>query len=124
MPSSDNFCSQDVCLRLIARFRNSAATQVQERWLLLEAAHVVGQTRFGPHLHVHCLMLALAWEKRIPKEVLGQLFRIALVPLGHLLGRLPLGNSGRAEISAFQAMEPSAELLQIIAQAKTNHHQA
>ena len=78
----------------------------------------MGQTRFGPHLQVHCLMLSLAWEKRMLREVLGQLFRIALVPLGHLLKCLPSGNSGRADISAFRAMETSTEVRQVIAEAK------
>lgn len=104
---------------LILRFRRTPADQLPQRWRLLEAAHVVGQTRLGPHLQVHGLMLALAWETRTAKEMLGQLFRIALVPLGHLLGRLPLGNSGRAHISAFQPMQPSTEILQTIAESRS-----
>jgi hypothetical protein len=79
---------------------------------------VVGQTRLGSHLQVHGLMLALAWETRAAREVLGQIFRIALVPLGHLLGRLPLGNSGRANISAFQVMQPSPAILQVIVESR------
>ena len=124
MPRSanSNFNSMDIYLRLIERFRGAAVPEPDgQRWLLLEAAHIVGQTRFFPHLQVHCLMLSLAWEKRIPKEVLGQLFRIALVPLGHLFRRLPIGNSGRADISAFRAMEPSTEVLQVIAAAGATH---
>ncbi|MFD2377205.1 DUF3703 domain-containing protein [Ottowia pentelensis] len=35
-------------------------------------------------------------------EVAGQLLRLALVPLGHLSGRLPIGNPGRATVSAFE----------------------
>ena len=41
-------------------------------------------------------MLALAARERDVRETAGQLFRILLVPLGHLSGRLPLGNPGRA----------------------------
>ncbi len=119
-PFNENLYDPEVHLRLIARFHSSATEPDSERWLLLEAAHIVGQTRFASHLQVHCLMLALAWEKRMVKESLGQLFRIVLVPLGHLLGRLPLGNSGRAEVSAFKTMAPSTELLQIIAEASPN----
>lgn len=118
IPANSNFYSPDVYQRLVRRYRGVAPDQERQRWLLLEAAHVVGQTRFGLHLQVHCLMLSLAWEKRRLREVLGQLFRIALVPLGHLLKRLPSGNSGRADISAFRAMEPSTEVRQVIAEAK------
>jgi hypothetical protein len=119
--ANSNFYSPDVYQRLVQRYRGVAPDQERQQWLLLEAAHVVGQTRFGPHLQVHCLMLSLAWEKRMPREVLGQLFRIALVPLGHLLKRLPSGNSGRADISAFRAMEPSTEIRQVIAAVKATN---
>ena len=39
-------------------------------------------------------MLGLAWRTRDWSEVAGQVLRLALVPLGHLSGRLPLGNPG------------------------------
>jgi hypothetical protein len=61
-------------------------------------------------------MLALAWETRDSREVLGQLFRLLLVPLGHLTGRLPLGNSGRSDISAFQTMPIRKDIAELIAQ--------
>jgi hypothetical protein len=45
--------------------------------------------------------------------VSGQVLRIALVPLGHLLGRLPRGNTGAANVSAFapMAIAPDIERL-------------
>ena len=49
-------------------------------------------------------MLALAARERDVRGAAGQLFRILLVPLGHLSGRLPLGNPGRATVSAFAPM--------------------
>ncbi|WP_138517115.1 DUF3703 domain-containing protein [Rhodoferax bucti] len=119
IPANSNFYSPDIYSHLVQRYRGTDSAQDRQRWLILEAAHVVGQTRFLPHLKVHTLMLLLAWEKRMPKEVLGQLFRLALVPLGYLLKRLPIGNSGRADISAFKAMAPSTEILQVIAAAKS-----
>lgn len=121
IPANSNFYSTDTYLCLIERFRGANHEPDGQRWLLLEAAHIVGQTRFVAHLQVHCLMLSLAWEKRMPEEVLGQLFRIALVPLGHLLRRLPIGNSGRADISAFRAMDPSTEVLRVIAAARATN---
>ena len=85
-----------------------------QRWLLLEAAHVVGQTRLGPHARVHVLMLATAWQERAGSEWIGQAFRLALVPLGHLLGRLPLGNTGRSNVSAFAPMAVKPEIRALI----------
>jgi Protein of unknown function (DUF3703) len=41
-----------------------------------------------------------------------------LVPLGHALHRLPQGNSGRANVSAFKPMKVTAKLQKLIDQAK------
>ena len=102
---------------LIGRFKATPKEQFPQRWLLLEAAHVVGQTRIRPHLQVHFLMLGLALETRVTSEVFGQLFRLVLVPLGHAFGRLPIGNSGRSNVSAFKPMPPSPEVLQTISES-------
>ncbi|MGE0099053.1 MAG: DUF3703 domain-containing protein [Hydrogenophaga sp.] len=102
--------------QLLQRELAAPAADLSQRWLLLEAAHVTGQTRLGPHLDTHARMLALAWETRDGREVLGQLFRLLLVPLGHLTGRLPLGNAGRSDISAFQAMPIRKDIAELIAQ--------
>lgn len=87
---------------------------VAQAWHLLEAMHVVGQTRIVPHARTHWLMLKLALRTRNMSEFNGQILRLLLVPLGHLLKRLPLGNSGRASISAFKPMRVSPELLTTI----------
>ena len=81
-----------------------------QAWHLLEALHVIGQTRLVPHARTHGLMLALAWRTRDLAEVNGQLLRLLLVPLGHLLGRLPLGNTGRSNVGVFRPMRVSPEL--------------
>lgn len=83
-------------------------------WHLLEALHVLGQTRLVPHAQTHGLMLALAWRTHNLAEVNGQLMRLLLVPLGHLLGRLPLGNTGRSNVGAFRPMPVAPELLATI----------
>ena len=102
---------------LLARYRATPTDQLAQRWLLLEAAHVVGQTSISPHVQSHTAMLGLAWETGAWAEVGGQLFRLMLVPLGHLFGRLPLGNSGRSNISAFTPMQPSPDLLRVISES-------
>ena len=80
----------------------------------LERAHVLGQTRFVPHLRVHLRMLRVGWRQRDGREVLGQLLRIALVPVGHLTRRLPLGNTGGANVSAFRPMPVPPELQRLV----------
>lgn len=103
---------------LLSRARITSIDQVEQHWHLLEAAHIVGQTHFGTHLKVHLAMLNLAWKSKDFLELTGQLLRIALVPLGHLIGRLPIGNPGRANVSAFEPMQPSTKILQIIAESR------
>lgn len=71
---------------------------------LLERAHVLGQREMGSHLRVHLLMLSAAWVLRDGRELRGQLLRLALTPIGHLSGRLPMGNTGASNVSPFEPM--------------------
>lgn len=98
----------------------SEADSTEQTWLSLEAAHVVGQIHFKLHWQTHAHMLVLAWRTRDWPEATGQLIRLALVPLGHLSGRLPLGNPGRATVSAFKAVAVRPELAALIDRARGN----
>lgn len=95
-----------------------AASSPEQAWLALEAAHVLGQRHLKPHLETHALMLGLALRTRDWAEAVGQLFRLALVPLGHVTGRLPLGNPGRSTVSAFRPLPVRPELSALIKQAR------
>ena len=83
-------------------------------FVLLERAHVLGQRDFGRHLRVHLAMLRVAWTLNDKREVRGQILRLCLVPLGHLARRLPRGNTGASDVSAFAPMPVSAELEQLL----------
>jgi hypothetical protein len=84
----------------------AGAAGFEARWTWLMAAHVVGQHEPGLHFDSHRRMLRLAGEAHDWSEVAGQLLRIALLPVGHLLHRIPRGNIGRATVGVTQAMEP------------------
>ena len=49
-----------------------------------------------------------------------QLWRLALVPLGHALGRLPAGNVGRATVPALRAMTPPDDVLALVREASSH----
>jgi hypothetical protein len=83
-----------------ARDRRDAAAA----WRALERAHILSQPRLLPHLRVHSLMLAFALAGRDAREIVGQLARLLLVPLGAVTGRIPIGNTGRSNVSAFKPM--------------------
>lgn len=65
----------------------------------------------GLHLRVHLAMLGYAFRLRQPREIVGQLARLALAPLGTLTGRVPHGNTGRANVGAFAPMPLPADLI-------------
>jgi hypothetical protein len=94
-----------------------SACSTAQAWLYLEAAHIVGQLHLRPHLQTHAHMLGLSLRTRDWPEAAGQMLRLALVPLGHLSGRLPLGNPGRSTVSAFEPLPVRPELADLIARA-------
>ena len=102
--------------RLSQAYQRLDHRDLGQAWHLLEAIHVRGQTRLVPLARSHWYMLRLAWQTRNLSELSGQLLRLLLVPFGHLFGRLPLGNTGRAYISAFQPMAVAPELWTTIRQ--------
>lgn len=104
--------------RLMDGFRGSDGGRVEDRWQWLMAAHIVGQMDFKLHVHSHSVMLRYAAQTRDWPEAAGQLFRLALVPLGHALGRLPAGNIGRATVNAFRPMPLSPAMAKLIGQAR------
>jgi hypothetical protein len=102
--------------RLVRGFAeaDTAAQPLEERWSWLMAAHVVGQHQAGLHFDSHRRMLELARRSRDWNEVTGQLLRIGLLPLGHLLDRIPRGNIGRATVGVTAAMEPPEAVQRLI----------
>jgi hypothetical protein len=89
-----------------ARHRGDAAAA----WRALERAHILSQPILGPHVRVHVTMLGYAVHQRDGREIVGQLARLALAPLGTLTGRIPWGNTGRSDVSAFEQMPLPADL--------------
>lgn len=79
----------------------------------LERAHILSQRMPLRHAWSHWLMLCAGWQARDWREVAGQLPRI---PAALLFSRLwvPLGNTGRARVSAFQPMPLSEELKRLL----------
>lgn len=73
-------------------------------WIALERAHILSQPCLVPHLANHWEMLKFSAAERDVKEIVGQIARLALAPLGSLTGRIPVGNTGRSDVSAFKSM--------------------
>ena len=115
-PVVDRQHRRTVTAWLLAQARREP--QHAQRWLYLQAAHVLGQPELRLHARVHGQMLLLAWRQRDAGEILGQLMRLVLTPMGHLSGRLPAGNSGRSDVSASATMDPGPALAAVITRAR------
>ncbi len=89
----------------MAAFKKSrTAGDIASAWRSLERAHVASQLFVGLHIANHQAMLGFAVAQRDWREVRGQILRLALAPIGALTGRIPLGNTGRSNVSVFQTM--------------------
>lgn len=71
------------------------ASNDAQKWTCLEQAHILSQPYPWPHTRNHIAMLTLALRQGDRREALGQLVRIAVAAPSSLLGRYPVGNTGR-----------------------------
>lgn len=85
----------------------------------LERAHLIGQGVFVWHWRTHWQMLSLAISQSNGQEIMGQLVRLSLVPLGHLLGRLPLGNVGSTRMGTFDTAPLPDDIARLFDDNKT-----
>ena len=79
----------------------------------LERAHILSQRMPLLHAGSHWLMLRAGWQVRDWREVSGQLPRILAALLFSRVW-VPLGNTGRARVSAFRPMPLSEELKRLL----------
>jgi Protein of unknown function (DUF3703) len=99
----------------IEAFRQAKAAQdAADAWHHLERAHILSQQVLRLHLHAHAIMLSFALPRREWREARGQVLRLLLAPHGALLGRIQMGNTGRASVSAFAPMPIPEELRHVL----------
>ena len=83
-------------------------------WSHLERAHILSQPSARLHMRVHVAMLFVAVAVLDVRELFGQLVRLAVAGLGSLLGRYPIGNTGRARAPINQPMPIPPDLQAIL----------
>lgn len=74
----------------------AVAGDVTAAWSHLERAHVIAQPFPVSHVGSHVAQLRLGWRTRDRIEVAGQLVRIVVAGPASMVGRIPVGNDGRA----------------------------
>lgn len=90
-----------------------AAGNVAVAFRHLERAHILSQRHTGPHVYVHWLMLRLGASAGMWREVVGQSTRIVAAALFSRLW-VPIGNTGRADVSAVKPMSIPDDLLPVL----------
>jgi Protein of unknown function (DUF3703) len=92
----------------------------QEGWQHLERAHILGQPYPLEHSKVHWKMLKFGIRIKNTREVLGQLPRLVFGGVKSFVGKIPVGNTGGANVPPLRPMEIPADLAGIINQFKTH----
>jgi len=75
----------------------------------LERAHVLSQRHTAEHVYVHWRMLRLGFSSRAWREVVGQASRVLAAAMFSRIW-VPVGNTGRANVSALRPMPIPADL--------------
>lgn len=83
----------------------------ERAWRHLERAHVLAQPFPVAHVGSHVAMLRLGLRVRDRVEVTGQVVRIIVAGPGSLMGRFPVGNTGRARVPLTAEMPIPADLV-------------
>ena len=102
---------------LEATGRAEGACDFQTAFTHLERAHILSQKYTLAHAATHLRMLRLGWRTRDVREVLGQLTRtIAALVFSRIW--VPVGNTGRANVSAFAPMPVPEDLAVVLSEAE------
>lgn len=88
---------------LLAASTAKASGETERAFEHLGRAHIISQRYTFQHVRVHWLMLKLGASIGDWREVFGQLSRIVAASIFSLIW-VPVGNTGRANISAMKPM--------------------
>ena len=83
-------------------------------WRHLERAHILSQPYPLSHTYVHWQMLLFGIKTKNTKEVLGQIPRMLIGGIKSFVGKVPMGNTGGANVPPLQPMEIPTDLQEII----------
>ncbi|MFI6310005.1 DUF3703 domain-containing protein [Nocardia fusca] len=85
-------------------------TDIGQRWMHLERAHILSQPNPWLHTGNHIAMFTLAIGQRDRREALGQFLRIVVAAPASPAVRYPEGNTGRAHVGLRQPMPTPPDL--------------
>lgn len=103
---------------IVLSFTKFKSGSYQMAWRHLERAHILGQAWPVEHTRSHCHMLIFAVKVKNTKETIGQLPRLIVGGVKSFVGKIPVGNTGGANVPPLKPMEIPDDLKQILDQYK------
>ena len=100
------------------------AGELQRAWHHLERAHIIGQLYSYHHSYVHWKMLLFGIHIKDAKEIAGQIPRLVIGGVKSFVGKIPVGNTGGANIPPLKSLPVSDELLSIFKKAGIESYEA
>lgn len=79
-------------------------------WRHLERAHILGQSWPREHSHVHWIMLKFGFRIKDMREIVGQIPRLLVGGVKSFVGKIPVGNTGGANVPPLQPIEIPTDL--------------
>jgi hypothetical protein len=94
--------------------KSLTANELQQAWHHLERAHILGQAYPKEHSYVHWKMLQFGFQIKNWSEIRGQILRLIFGGVKSFVGKVPVGNTGGANVPPLQPMEIPNDLKQIL----------
>ena len=83
-------------------------------WRHLERAHIIVQPWPGEHTYVHWMMLKFGFKIKSWKEILGQIPRLLVGGVKSFVGKIPVGNTGGANVPPLRPMEIPPDIQELM----------
>lgn len=101
----------------LSNYHNAMTTNnLHKAWYHLERAHILGQSYPKEHTFVHWKMLQFGFKIKSAKEIKGQILRLVFGGVKSFVGKIPVGNTGGANVPPLLTMEIPSDLSLIIKQ--------
>jgi hypothetical protein len=102
-------------LQELRQYKSELANgKLQVAWRHLERAHILAQYWPVEHTNVHWMMLRFGFRIKRPKEIVGQIPRLMVGGVKSFVGKVPVGNTGGANVPPLLHMEIPADLEAIL----------
>lgn len=97
----------------LSRARFFRSHDIANCWHHLERAHIIGQKYPIPHTAVHWEMLKFGLRIKSANEIVGQLPRLIFGGVKSFVGKVPVGNTGGANVHPLKPMPIRADIQEL-----------